>query len=70
MWRSRKNNFLPVDRPVSGRAAPTQTSETSSRSQGGGSFMVWSSSSTASAQTRDRALQSANTYETSRCQLL
>ena len=37
---------------------------------GRGSVMVSISSRTASARTRDHALQSANTYETSRCQLL
>ena len=52
---------------------PTQTSETSSRSQGGGSVMISSSSSAASARVKIAVaivLQPVNTSEAPRYQLL
>ena len=70
MSRSRNTVFFlaPVY-SVFDSVAPAQTNEISSRSQGGGCVMVLSSSSAASARVAI-ALQSVNTSEASKCQLL
>ena len=69
MARSRKKAFRPIVCPAFDSAAPTQTSDTSTRSQGGVVFW-FRAAAVQRARERAIALQSANTYETSRCHLL